>query len=174
MFDEEEQWVIWNGNYGIVDTVTIKRVEVKENSKDAWLDVPYDIVGPFDFCELEKNGYIHFAACLIMSRRHWQQEQKSLREESLKKRRKLDEKMYEDINRFNNAKSKFSNNFDFFNETQCRQLLDLPKEGTLQLRQIKRAYRLIAKHAHPDVGGSHDRFIKITQARDVLMEIFPR
>jgi len=26
--EEEEQWVIWNGSYGIVDTVTISRVEV--------------------------------------------------------------------------------------------------------------------------------------------------
>jgi malonyl CoA-acyl carrier protein transacylase len=30
--------------------------------------------------------------------------------------------------------------------------------------------RRIAKEAHPDVGGSHEQFVRISQARDALLE----
>jgi len=39
----------------------------------------------------------------------------------------------------------------------------------LEVSQIKSAFRVIAKKTHPDVGGSHEKFIKITQARDALL-----
>lgn len=170
-YDEEAQWMIWNGVYGIVDTVTIRRVEIVSDRRDAWLDDPYDMVGPFSLDKLEAEGKINFAACTVMSRQRWKEEQVNLRQESLKKRRFAQEQMYEDIHRYNQQREVFSS-YQVHNEKAHRKLLNLPIEGDLASTQIKAAFRIIAKKAHPDVGGSHEAFIEITQARDLLLKIF--
>ena len=51
-----------------------------------------------------------------------------------------------------------------------RALLALPAEEILEVKQVKAAYRRLVKTAHPDVGGSHERFVQITEARDILLE----
>jgi len=167
-YDEEGHWVIWNGSYGIVDTVAMGRVELGVNSKKAWLDDPYDMVGPFDLDELETDGRIDFAECVVMSRQRWQEDQVLLRQESLIKRRAFHKRLYEELAHFNAAKSHFHQ----FNEKRHRELLALPIDEPLTPLQIKTAYRRIAKKAHPDVGGSHEAFVQITQARDTLLECF--
>lgn len=168
--EEEEEWVIWNGSYGIVDTVTIKRVEVGSESRSAWLNEPYDMVGPFDFDELETSGQISYAACIVMSREKWQEAQVELRREALEKRRKAQEQMFEDFSWFNERRRSRPNSFRQFDEKQHRELLNLPPEGALESSQIKAAFRQLAKKAHPDVGGSHEHFVQITEARDALLE----
>jgi len=171
-YDEEEQWVIWNSAYGIVDTVAIKRVEIASGDRNAWLDDPYDMVGPFSLDELETKGQISFAACIVMSRQKWQDEQVSLRRESIKKRRAAQEQFYEDINRYNESRRARASHFHQITEEEHRELLNLPVEGSLESSQIKAAFRLLAKKAHPDVGGNHEHFIQITEARDALLAIF--
>ena len=168
--EEEEQWVIWNGSYGIVDTVTISRVEVGSGSRDAWLAEPYDMVGPFSLDELETSGLISFAACTVMSRQRWQEEQVALRRESLEKRRQAQKEMFEEFARYNERRSRRRSHFRQFNEREQRQLLNLPLDGALEASQIKAAFRQLAKKAHPDVGGSHEHFILITEARNALLE----
>jgi hypothetical protein len=168
--EEEEQWVIWNGAYGIVDTVTISRVEAGSCSRDAWLAEPYDMVGPFSLDELETGGQISFAACIVMSRQRWQEEQAALRRESLEKRRQAQAEMFEQFTRYNERRSRRRSHFRQFDEKEQRELLDLPLAGALEASQIKAAFRQLAKKAHPDVGGSHEHFVQITAARDALLE----
>jgi hypothetical protein len=169
---EEEQWVIWNGSYGIVDTVTIGRVEVGTSSRNAWLDAPYDMVGPFSLDELETGGRIGFAACTVMSRQRWQDDQVQLRREAQKRRRDAQERLFEEFARYNERKRRHPTPFQQFNEQELRELLELPIDGELEPSQIKAAYRRLAKKTHPDVGGSHEQFVRIAEARNALLECF--
>lgn len=161
---EYEEWIIWNTSLGIRDFVTIGRIDTTESI--AWLDAPYDMVGPFPLEELISDGLIRFAACAVMSKQRWQADREALREEALNKRRKAQKEFYDELERYNRRK---------INAMQCSQkeyrtLLDLP-EGALELSQIKSAYRRAAKKAHPDAGGSQEMFIRIKEACDALIEL---
>ena len=171
--EEEEQWVIWNGAYGIVDTVTIARVEVASGGRKGWLDAPYEMVGPFSLDELETSGKIGFAECTVMSRQKWQEEQVALRRESVEKRREAQARMFEEFARYNERRRQRPGRMGQFSDQEQRELLELPTGGALEVSQIKAAFRRLAKKAHPDVGGSHERFVRITEARDVLLELHP-
>jgi hypothetical protein len=167
---EEVQWIIWNGALGIRDFVMIDRVEEDSGRRLAWLEEPYDMVGPFSFDELEATGKIRFAACIVMSRRRWQADQAELRQQAFEKLRKSQEELFEELARRNKYKQKHGSPFQQVNEQEQRELLELPVDGALEVSQIKAAYRRIAKKAHPDVGGSHEHFVRITEARDALLE----
>jgi len=171
LYDEDEHWVIWNSAYGIVDTVALGRVEHGQNGAHAWLGEPYDMVGPFSLNELEVNGQINFAACTVMSRQRWKMDQVKLRQESLKKRREA-QRLFEERIRENSYKRMRSSGFMSLSEKECRALLNLPVSGVLKSSQIKTAYRKLVKKTHPDVGGSQEEFVQMTQARDILLECF--
>jgi hypothetical protein len=168
---EEAQWIIWNSSLGIRDFVTVGRVEVGSNGTKAWLEEPYDMVGPFSLDELETDGRISFAACTVMSRRRWQDDQAALRRESFEKRRKARERLFEELARANRRKRRHPGPLQQFSEQEHRELLCLPTDGALEPSQIKAAYRRLAKSAHPDVGGSHEQFVRITEARNALLEL---
>jgi hypothetical protein len=51
-----------------------------------------------------------------------------------------------------------------------RQLLGLPLGCRLSSAEIHRAYKLVAKHAHPDAGGNVEAFLQLSAARDALMK----
>ena len=51
-----------------------------------------------------------------------------------------------------------------------RQLLGLPLDRRLSNAEIHRAYKLVAKHAHPDAGGNVKAFLELSAARDALMK----
>jgi hypothetical protein len=54
---------------------------------------------------------------------------------------------------------------------QCyRQLLGLPFDRRLSGAEIHRAYKRVAKTAHPDGGGSAEQFLELSAARDALMK----
>jgi hypothetical protein len=54
---------------------------------------------------------------------------------------------------------------------QCyRQLLGLPLGRPLSAAEIHRAYKRVAKRAHPDAGGSAREFLELSAARDGLMK----
>ncbi len=55
-------------------------------------------------------------------------------------------------------------------EECCRQLLGLPLGCRLSETEIHRAYKRVAKQAHPDAGGNVEAFLKLSAARDALME----
>lgn len=170
--DEEEQWVIWNDSYGVVDTVSLGKIEMKAARRAAWLNEPYDMVGPFNLDELETIGRIHFAACTIMSRKKWEEDQFELRKASLEKRRKAQRRFFEDMEKANRDRRRPRSHYQKFNEKECRDLLKLPISGELDPSEIKSAFRKLAKKVHPDVGGNHEHFIQITEARDVLLQNF--
>ncbi|ADR33761.1 heat shock protein DnaJ domain protein [Sulfuricurvum kujiense DSM 16994] len=162
---EYEEWIIWNASLGIRDFVTIGRIDTTESV--AWLDAPYDMVGPFSLDELITDGFIRFAACAVMSKQRWQTDREALREEALNKRRKAQKEFYDELERHNRRK---------INAMQCsqreyRSVLNLPQIGALELSQIKSAYRKAAKKAHPDAGGSQEMFIRIKEACDALLEL---
>jgi hypothetical protein len=82
---DKEEWVIWNGSLGVLDTATIGRIEDGEGGRSAFLAPPYDVVGPFSLDELDTQGRIAFGACLVMSRLRWQEDQVDLRREAQEK-----------------------------------------------------------------------------------------
>ena len=51
-----------------------------------------------------------------------------------------------------------------------RQLLGLPLGRRLSGAEIHRAYKRVAKRAHPDAGGSAREFLELSAARDALMK----
>jgi hypothetical protein len=55
-------------------------------------------------------------------------------------------------------------------EERHRQLLGLPFDRRLTLSEIQRAYKRVAKSAHPDVGGSAQEFLALSAAREALMK----
>lgn len=167
---EEELWVIWNGSLGIVDTVAIGLVKIDPQGRYAWLEEPYDMVGPFNLDELETNGRTGFAACTVMSRQKWQDDQVALRRESLRLRREAQQRVYESHARHNRNRFSHPSNDLRRSDRRHREALDLPLDGVLEAAQIKTAFRRLAQKTHPDVGGSHEQFIRITEARNALLE----
>ncbi len=55
-------------------------------------------------------------------------------------------------------------------EERCRELLGLPFGRNLSEREIHRAYKLLAKRAHPDAGGSAEAFRELAAAHDALLQ----
>jgi hypothetical protein len=167
---DEEQWVIWNGAHGLVTTVTIGQIKVGTGGRNAWLDGPFDMVGPFSLDELEKYGRISFAACIVMSRQRWQDDQVELRRESLEIRRATEERVREKVERMYGSHVGHQSKRKPFTEQQHRETLNLPIDGKLEPRQINAAFRRLAQKAHPDTGGSNEEFVHITEARNALLE----
>ncbi|AEG02910.1 DnaJ domain-containing protein [Methylomonas methanica] len=165
----EEEWVIWNGALGLVTTVTVARVEVDTLGSKAWLDEPFDMVGPFSLDELQTQGRIAFAACIVMSRQRWQDDQVELRRESLNIRRAEAQRINEQFERLHGGRNRHQVSRKPVDERQHRQALNLPIEGMLQSSEIKAAFRRLAQKAHPDAGGSNEQFIRITEARNALL-----
>jgi hypothetical protein len=166
---DEEEWVIWNGAHGLVTTVTLGRVEIGAGGRTAWLDEPFDMVGPLSLDELETHGRVAFAACVVMSRQRWQDDQVDLRRESLELRRAAQERVNEEFARVFGGHRRHSDNRKPFDERQHRETLNLPADGKLEPRQINAAFRRLAQKAHPDVGGTNEQFVRITEARNALL-----
>lgn len=168
----KEEWVIWNGTSGLLTTTTIGRIETGAEGRAAWMDPPFDMVGPFNLDELEAKGRIEFAACTIMSRQRWQEDQGELRQQAYEKRRAAQERMREEEARFNESRWGYQPYLRQSDERQHRETLDLPPEGELEPSQIKAAFRRLAQKAHPDVGGTHEEFLRISEARNALLECY--
>ncbi len=171
--EEEQLWVIWNGSFGVVDTVTIGLIQASPQARYAWLEEPYDMVGPFNLDELEMNGWIGFEACTVMSRQKWRDDQVELRRESLKLRRAAQERLSDYQAQVNSGRFRQSGPEPRLSDRRHRETLHLPLDGLLEAPQIKAAFRRLAQKAHPDVGGSHEQFIRITEARNALLERAP-
>lgn len=169
--EDEEEWVIWNGAHGLVTTVAVGRVETGADGRTAWLDEPFEMVGPFSLDELETQGRIAFAECLVMSRQRWQADQVDLRRESLARRRAAEARLNERLEDMYGDRSGQPAKRKPIDEQQHREALDLPADGRLEPSQIKAAFRRLAQKVHPDVGGSHEQFIRITEARNALLAI---
>lgn len=167
---DEDYWVIWNGSYGIVDTVSILRTQVQSGVTFAWLDEPYDMVGPFNLDKLKSTGCISFEACLLMSSEKWQEDQVQLRRESIRLKREAMARAQAQQERFNQRRQAFTTLRSQLSEKDLRASLNLPTEGTLKISQIKAAYRRLAQKAHPDLGGSQEEFVRVTAARDALLK----
>jgi len=151
---DKQEWVIWNGSLGVLDMVKIGRIEDGEGGRSAFLAAPYGVVGPFSLDELETEGRITFGACLVMSRKKWQEDQVDLRREAQELRRR---QMFR---------------LDPEDEQNYRALLNLPKKGALDASEINSAFRRLAKTAHPDAGGTNEAYHRITDARDALLKLF--
>ena len=167
-----EEWVIWNGAHGLVTTVTIGRVEAGADGNTAWLDEPFDMVGPFSLDKLEIHGRISFEACIVMSRQRWRDDQMELRRESVELRRAAQQRVHEEFGRFFSGRNGQPENHGPYDERQHREALNLPADGKLERRQINAAFRRLAQKAHPDVGGSNEQFVRIMKARNALLERF--
>lgn len=159
---DEDLWVIWNGFFGILDTVSVGRVDSHLAGRPAWLDEPYDMVGPFSLDELEHQQHIRFAECQVMSRERWRLHQVDLRRQAHDARRRAQQQQ-------TNRRQRQTHPFQDFSEKQHRQQLNLPDSGRLSPADIKGAFRKLAQKAHPDLGGNHEQFVRLTKARDALL-----
>jgi len=167
---DDDEWVIWNGGLGLVTTATLGRVETGASGRKAWLDEPFDMVGPFSLDEFETHGKIAFAACIVMSRLRWQKDQAALKYESRILRRAAQERINEDFARFSGRQGRYHAKRQPQDEREHRAVLNLPADGKLERRQVNAAFRRLAQKAHPDAGGTHEQFVRITKARTVLLE----
>ena len=163
----EADFIIWNGTLGVRDFVTLGEIDPKNNT--ACLDEPYEMVGPFCLDELISCGQISFAACIVMTQQRWQEGKKLFQQEAFTKQCKIQRELNEEIKLHNKKRQYFMQTRSLVSEKEYRELLSLPLEGILEITQIKTAYKKVAKKAHPDVGGSHEMFVKLTQARDALL-----
>lgn len=168
--NEPTLWVVWNGSAGLLAMASMGRVEASASGRSAWLDKPFDMVGPFNLDELESQGCIAFAACIVMSRQKWQEDQAQLRQEAFEKRRAAQERLNAEQARFHRGRNGRHGHGQHLDERQLRETLNLPVDGRLEPSQIKKAYRRLAQKAHPDVGGSQEQFVRITEARNALLE----
>jgi hypothetical protein len=148
----DRSWVVWNGSLGIVVLVELGGLEADGRASMA---PPFDCIGPFDLGELQRSGRLAFGACLIMSRQRWREEQAELRRESRNDRRARAARQPRDTGA---------------GDTQLRDILGLPLDGALEPSDVNAAFRRMAKRAHPDAGGSSERFHRLTEARDILLE----
>jgi hypothetical protein len=171
---DQREWVIWNGGLGALDTVVIGKIEVGEDgTRRAHLKAPYDMVGPFSLDELETRRFISFAACVVMSRQYWRDEQVELRREARDKRRAAQsgraarERFWDPGS--SPRRGRPPGDLTFAEQRRYRNLLELPTETAVSPAAINSAFRRLAKSAHPDGGGSHDAFVRLTQARDALL-----
>ena len=159
------EWIIWNSSLGIRDFVTIGRIDM--NQSVAWLEAPYEMVGPFSLDELTSNGLISFAKCVVMSKQKWQDERETLLHNSMIRRRKTQQEFFEELEHHNMSKKEPYTHI----MEEYRLLLSLPAKGRLEISQIKSAYRKTAKKAHPDAGGNHELFVRIKEAYDALLDL---
>lgn len=162
---EDIEWIIWNSAIGIRDFVTIGHFNVEENV--AWLESPYQMVGPFSIEELLSQGQISFAECVVMSKQKWQDDRESLLSISMMIRRKAQQEFFEELEK-QNRRRQHNHTYEL---EEYRLLLNLPISGILEVSQIKSAYRKAAKKAHPDAGGTQEMFLRIKEAHDVLLEL---
>jgi hypothetical protein len=167
---QKEEWVIWNSSSGLLMMATLGRIDAGAGGRSAWMDSPFDMLGPFNLDELETHGRIAFAACLVMSRQRWQDDQVELRRESYETRRAAQDRLNEKHARFNGGRRRRRNQRQQIDARQHRKTLNLPVDGKLERSQIKTAFRRLAQKAHPDAGGNHEQFIRITEARNALLE----
>jgi hypothetical protein len=167
--EEPLQWVLWNGSSAILVMATIGRIEQDAGGRSAWMAAPFDMVGPFNLDELQARGRITFAACMVMSRQRWQEDQAELRREAYALRRAAQERLNAQQARFHAGRRGGRTHGQPFDERSHRETLNLPADGELAPSEIKKAFRRLAQKAHPDVGGSHDQFLRITEARNALL-----
>jgi hypothetical protein len=163
--EQVEEWVVWNGSLGVLDMAATGRVERHAGGRSAWLAAPYDIVGPFSLDELEARGRIAFGACLVLSRNKWQDEQIELRRQAREQRRASARRFDAEFARRFGVR--FAHQDD---DGDDRALLELPLDGELTAAEINAAFRRLAKTAHPDAGGDHEAYCRLTDARDALLE----
>ena len=164
------QWVIWNGSAGLLAMAETGRVEPHPHGRTAWLAHPFDMVGPFNLDELEARGRIEFAACIVMSRQRWQDDQAQLRQTAYAQRKAAQERMHAQQEHPHERRRRGLRPMSAEVERGHRALLELPTEGPLTAKQIKSAFRRLAQKAHPDQGGEHGLFIRISDARRALMD----
>lgn len=165
---DPEEWVVWNGSAGILLTAALGHVEIGPVGRQAWLAKPFEMVGPFDLDALEREGCIVFAACIVMSRPRWQTDQAALRQQAFEQRRAAQERLHAEYGEFGGMGER--QHPKRLSDHEHRAALKLPSEGQLAASQIKRAFRKLAQKAHPDAGGSHEAFVRLTEARDALLE----
>jgi len=164
----DDEWVIWNGGHGLVTTAALGEVELGPNGRMAWLEEPFDMVGPFDLDELERCGRIAFAACIVMSRQRWQQDQAALRRDSVHLQREMQARMEAMFSRYSHHQHRTPAPPP--DDRPHRETLALPLSGALARPQINAAFRRLAQKAHPDAGGSHEQFVRLSTARDALLK----
>jgi hypothetical protein len=170
---QAEQWVIWNELSGLLAMASLGRIDATEVGRMAWMERPFEMLGPFNLDELEARGRIAFAACIVMSRQTWQREQAELRQQAFEKRRAAQEQMHAEQARFHGSRRRRRAYGQPDDEKPHREALNLPVDGKLEPAEIKKAFRRLAQKMHPDMGGSQDQFVRITEARNALLERLP-
>jgi hypothetical protein len=150
---DPREWFVWNAFKGGVETASIAKTKKDKWNTSALLSEPYGITSVqwFNLDELEKTGRVETRGYVILSPEQWAIEREALLE-------KL-------------TKTKFGR-FGALDplEKEHRSVLNLPNHGPLSKSEIEYAYRKAAKTSHPDVGGKEERFKRVSQAKDALLQ----
>jgi hypothetical protein len=160
----DDEFILWNPTFGVRIFVTIDKIKQDNNTIHIWIDEPYEMVGPLDFKTLILDGSVNFEACIIMTKEYWKKNQKKLQQESFIQQQKIHQSFQEELKQHNQRKNTIQNK-----QCQYRKILKLPQDGNLKISQIKTAFKKLAKIEHPDVGGSHENFVKIIEAKEALI-----
>lgn len=161
----EEDYIIYNKDIILRDFIWIEKIEAKGYKVIAYLEEPYEMVF-FDLEELILNGKIAFESCEIFTTQKWEEDKEIIQKEAFFTQRKNQKEFNENINSFFRKKENSNQQI----EKKYRKLLDLPIHGQLEKTQIKTAYKIIVKKVHPDVGGTHESFIEVARAKDILLD----
>ena len=160
----DQHFIIFNSALGIRDFVLIDKIEDSPFGYQAWLDEPYEMVGPFSLDELLEVGKISFAECEVISKEFFRENRLEILKSSFKQQQELRQKMYEELAQRNKMRRHGSFGSD--------EPLYLPKDGALTSLQIKAAFKKASKKAHPDAGGTHEEFVQVNKARDELLALY--
>ena len=132
---------------------------------------------PFSLDELETRRFINFAACTVMSRERWRDDQVELRRNARQKRREFADKRRAAEEHRAEVREDHRQGWrrrrvglSLRDQRPYRDFLGLPAEGALGASEINTAFRRLAKSTHPDAGGSHEEFVRLTEARAALLE----
>jgi hypothetical protein len=105
-------------------------------------------MGPFNLDELIQKGIVESQGITLLSPERWAKDREKL------------------INTHANLKTVVWPDNSY---PADRKALGLPANGALFKAEIEQAFRRASKEAHPDRGGSRDRFISLAEAKERLL-----
>jgi hypothetical protein len=148
----EEEYPVWNQFRGKLDYAKVGQIRNDRYGRSACLVEPFGSrMGWFNYDALLRHGRAESQGYTVYTPDCW----KSDRERAI---------------------SNFTKNNRFFalaadpKEGEYRRALALPAAGALLKSEIEQAFKIKAKRAHPDAGGSGEEFKQLLAAKDALLK----
>lgn len=155
----DEDYPVLTQFRGTLDYAKIAEIRNGKHGRDARLAEPFGSrMGWFSYDNLEKRGRAESQGFTVYTTDFWKSNRDS------------------EIARYMKQwfpKGPFQAVTDT-REAEHRSLLALPDTGALLKSEIEQAFKLLARRAHPDAGGSNEKFKELAAAKDALIERWQR